>query len=182
MSYSGIYIYKKNILNGIALIHTIFGRDIFIFTKMYKVIHYDPLFVPLYNNFHKCMTFNITSLPSVASKHTRTTQQTNNEKLMQASNHCNKTIKDFFFKFKDHLLFNCLKRFFKSQPFIDYIKNTQDISQFYIDLLKFIPYLFLHLNTFMPKIKLKKGKSTLPCGFLIKIILNVFYLWHVKCI
>lgn len=34
----------------------------------------------------------------------------------------------------------------------------------------------------MPKIKLKKGKSTLPCGFLIKIILNVFYLWHVKCI
>lgn len=73
MSYSGIYIYKKNILIGIALIHTIFGRDIFIFTKMYKVIHNDPLFVPLYNNFYKCMTFNITSLPSVASKHTRTT-------------------------------------------------------------------------------------------------------------
>lgn len=126
MSYSGIYIYKTNILIGIALIHTIFGRDIFIFTKMYKVIHYDPLFVPLYNNFHKCMTFNITSLPSVASKHTRTTQQTNNENSMLTTNHCNKAIKDFFFNSQIICCSIVLwVFFFRSQPFIDYIREHQ---------------------------------------------------------
>lgn len=55
------------------MIHTNFGRDISIFTKIYQVIHYDIFFVPLYNNDHKGMAFNITSLPSVVSKHTRTT-------------------------------------------------------------------------------------------------------------
>lgn len=157
MSYSGIYIY---ILIGIALIHTIFGRDIFIFTKMYKVIHYDPLFVPLYNNFHKCMTFNITSLPSVASKHTRTTQQTNNENSMLTTNHCNKAIKDFFL-IHGSFVVQLSYGFFRSQPFIDYIRDTPDISQFYINLWKFIPYLFCILTRLCPKFNLKKVRVIL---------------------